>query len=453
MLQCLAGVKFTPPNYFVKGNTALEKREIYKDNFAEYLLCLALDVGEGMLKSGAEVSRVEDTIERICRAYGALHVEVFSIISYIDAAIRMPDGSYSSQLRRIKSTGNNLGMLEKFNALSRKICAEKPSLDEFDSEIRKIKESSVYPLPITVLVSGLATGGFAMLFGGSFKDGLIALFIGIIMKLVDTAMPTRVNVMAKTVVSSAIAAAIAILSARFGIADSADYVIIGAIMVLVPGVSFGTAMRDLLYGDLLSGTLKTLQAILLALMIAFGYMISVELLGVFGVDIVETAVASPDFDRFFKPIFFIANAGALVGALSFAVLFNVAPRHLISGALCGLLTYAVYYTVEFFTMGEAFPAAFVSTMVAALFAEITSRVRKAPTIVFLIPGVIPTVPGGALYRAMRALLLFDFSGAGEALLTTLQIGLGIAGGIMTVSIIFGSVMEKIKKGKIKANDK
>ncbi len=431
----------------------MEKREIYKDNFAEYLLCLALDVGEGMLKSGAEVSRVEDTIERICRAYGASHVEVFSIISYIDAAIRMPDGSYSSQLRRIRSTGNDLGMLESLNALSRKICAECPPLDEFDAEIRRVKGSKPYRASLAVLSSGFATGGFAMLFGGSFLDGLLALLIGMLIKLVDMKMPTRVNVMAKTVISSAMAASIAILLAHFGIADSADYVIIGAIMVLVPGVSFGTAMRDLLYGDLLSGTLKTLQAILIALMIAFGYMISVEFLGIFNVNIAQTAVAAPDFERFFKPIFFIASVGALVGALSFAILFNVAPRHLVFGSLCGLLTYAVYYTVEFFTAGEAFPAAFISTMIAALFAEVASRVRKAPTIVFLIPGVIPTVPGGALYRAMRALLLFDFSGAGEALLTTLQVGLGIAGGIMTVSIIFGSVMERIKKGKVKANDK
>ena len=66
-------------------------REIYKDNFADYLLCLALDVGEGMLKNGGEVGRVEDTIERICRAYGAQHVEVFTIVSMITAAVRMPD--------------------------------------------------------------------------------------------------------------------------------------------------------------------------------------------------------------------------------------------------------------------------------------------------------------------------------------------------------------------------
>jgi len=431
----------------------LEKREIYKENFAEYLLCLALDVGEGMVKCGAEISRVEDTIERICRAYGAAHVEVFSVISYINAAVRMPDGSYSSQLRRIRSVSNDFGILERLNALSRKICAERPSLDVFDAELRELKKLKPYRNWVMCLASGLATGAFAMLFGGKWNDGLIAFLIGVLIKLVESRMPAKVNVMAKTVISAAIAAAIAIVTASFEIADSADYVIIGAIMVLVPGVSFGTAMRDLLYGDLLAGTLKTLQAILLALMIAFGYMISVELLDVFGISISEHPQVNADYENFFKPLFFIATVTAAIGAVSFAILFNVAPKHLIYGAAAGLVTYAIYYTVEFFTEGMAFPAAFISTMFTAMFAEVFSRVRKAPTIVFLIPGVIPTVPGGALYRAMRALLLLDFDGAFEALVTTLQIGLGIAGGILTVSVILGTVMEKIKKGKLKVNDK
>ena len=122
-------------NTIESTNQAADKpqgKEIYKKDFAAYLLCLALDVGEGMLKNGGDVNRVEDTIERICRAYGAEHVEVFTIISVINAAVRMPDGSYSSQLRRVKSTSNNLGKLERLNALSREICREKPSLDDFD---------------------------------------------------------------------------------------------------------------------------------------------------------------------------------------------------------------------------------------------------------------------------------------------------------------------------------
>lgn len=420
---------------------------IYKEDFAEYLLCLALDVGEGMLKNGGEISRVEDTVERICRAYGAVHVEVFTIISVINAAVRLPDGSYSSQLRRIKSTSNNLGKLEKFNALSRKICAETPSLASFDEQIREIKKQKDYPRALLYLASSFAAGGFAAFFGGSIKDGIIAFIIGALIALVDLNLPSRINVMAKTVISSFLAAFVAILAAVIDVADSPDYVIIGAIMLLVPGVAFGTAMRDLLYGDLLAGTLKTLQAILTSLMIAFGYIVAVILLEGMGVEIPVSVSSPADMTVFFKPIFFIACIGAFIGSVSFAILFRVAPQHLLWGGLCGLATYIVYYAVEFFTDGMQFPAAFISTIVTALFAEIASRVRRAPTIVFLIPGVIPTVPGGVLYRTMRYLLIQEWQSAFDAFLIALQIGLGIAGGILTVSIIFGGIMEIIKKSK------
>ena len=430
----------------------MEKNEIYKDNFGEYLLCLALDVGEGMLRNGAEISRVEDTIERICKAYGAVHVEVFSIISFISAAIRMPDGSYSSQMRRIRSISTNLSLLERYNALSRKICAELPALSEVDDMIRKTKSAKTYGFSLICLACGVASGGFAMFFGGVWNDVLIAFLVGMLIGVVDLKMPPRVNAMAKTVISSAITAAVAIISSRLGLASSADYVIMGAIMLLVPGVCFGTAMRDLLYGDLLAGTLKTLQAILTALMIAFGYMISVEFIELFGVSLADGAAMVTDFESFFKPIFFIASLGSLLGSLGFALMFKVSPKNLFYASVAGLATYVVYYTVEFFSVGAAFPAAFVSTMVTALLAEIFSRVRKAPTIVFLIPGVIPTVPGGSLYISMRSLLLNDFAGALDSLFVALQIGLGIAGGILTVSIIFGTVAEKITKGKTKKND-
>jgi uncharacterized membrane protein YjjP (DUF1212 family) len=56
-------------------------------------------------------------------------------------------------------------------------------------------------------------------------------------------------------------------------------IMIGTIMVLIPGVAFGAAFRDLLCGDFLAGSLKTVQCILSALMIAAGYLIAMLLLG------------------------------------------------------------------------------------------------------------------------------------------------------------------------------
>ncbi|MBQ9071047.1 MAG: threonine/serine exporter family protein [Clostridia bacterium] len=256
-----------------------QPKHVNKNNYAEYLLCLALDVGEGMLKNGAEISRVEDTIERICRAYGAIHVEVFSIISFISAAIRLPDGSYSSQQRRVRSTSTNLNTLERLNSLSREICKETPELDIFDEKIHEIKKTSHYPIWVKVIASAFAVGGFAIFFGGELIDGIVAALIGITISVVENYSPKRINSMAKTVVSSFFASLIAGLSVMLGLGTNADAVIIGTIMILVPGLAFGTALRDLLCGDLLAGSLKTLNACLGALMIAFGYMLAASLLG------------------------------------------------------------------------------------------------------------------------------------------------------------------------------
>jgi uncharacterized membrane protein YjjP (DUF1212 family) len=253
--------------------------EIYGDDYADHILRLALDVGEGMLRNGGEVSRVEDTIERICRAYGAAHVEVFTIISVINAAIRMPDGSYSSQMRRIRGTENDMYRLELYNEISRDICREKPPLEEFDEKIQTAKRKRAYPRWTVVPASAVAAGAFAVFFGGGALECVLAMFIGTIISLVELFSNGRVNGLANTVISSFLAGFLSFLSAIIVHGADSGIIMIGTIMLLVPGISFGTALRDLLCGDLLSGLLKTVQSVLAALMIAFGYMLSMVVMG------------------------------------------------------------------------------------------------------------------------------------------------------------------------------
>ncbi len=256
-----------------------KSREIYKENFTEYLLCLALDIGEGMLKNGGEISRVEDTIERICYAYGALHVEVFTIISVINASIRMPDGSYSSQMRRVKSTGMNLNTLERLNALSRYVCQNRPSLEEFEKMYKDAKITSAYPKYVTVTAYGVAAGSFALFFGGNFLDALVAFTAGVLIYCVDTYSNRRMNGIAKVFLSSFVASVLAGASCLIGVGSNGAMIIIGSIMLLVPGIAIGIAMRDIFCGDTLAGMLKLLQACLSALMIAFGYFLAVSIVG------------------------------------------------------------------------------------------------------------------------------------------------------------------------------
>jgi uncharacterized membrane protein YjjB (DUF3815 family) len=82
-----------------------------------------------------------------------------------------------------------------------------------------------------------------------------------------------------------------------------------------------------------------------------------------------------------------------------------------------------------------------------------ARARKAPTSVFLIPSVIPTVPGSNLYYFMQNLIHANSSEAISNLVTALSVALGIAGGTVTVSIIFGTIQDKIAQRKLKATQK
>ncbi len=257
----------------------LPKTTPYTGGFADDVLRIALDIGEGLLRNGADVHRVEIAIEKICRTYGAEHVDVWTIHSLILVAIYMEDGSHSTQSRRSFDISNNLTKLELYNSLSRKICEEKPSLEDVDRQIYLIKHEFKYPSLLVILGYILAAGSFAIFFGGTLRDGICAGLIGIVMYLLDSVKIDYFNKMAKTSLVSFVSGLLACLSVKIGLGDNLDLIIIGTIMILIPGLSLGNAMRDLLGGDTVAGSVKIIQAIIIAVMIAIGYALALMLAG------------------------------------------------------------------------------------------------------------------------------------------------------------------------------
>lgn len=101
---------------------------------------------------------------------------------------------------------------------------------------------------------------------------------------------------------------------------------------------------------------------------------------------------------------------AFIGTLGFCLLFHVPLRHIIyasSGGGLGWVTY-VYLTN---TGNSPVVACFLGAIVVSLVAEIFSRAGKEATTLFIIPGIIPLVPGAPLYYTMREILDGDFSSA------------------------------------------
>lgn len=161
------------------------KTQLKSNITGEQLLTLSMDMGEKMIICGAEANRVEDTIRRICLAYGCTKVDVFSITSYLSTTIRLPDGTHDTQTRRIHSYSNNLDKLEYLNAISRHICNNTPAYNNIETEIADIKKDRNFPWYMSIFGYILSSSAFAVFFGGSIRDGLIAGLLSTIAYIMD----------------------------------------------------------------------------------------------------------------------------------------------------------------------------------------------------------------------------------------------------------------------------
>ncbi len=241
------------------------------ESYADIVLCTALDIGEHLLKNGAEVSRVEDTIERICFAYGAARVESFAITTLIVASVRMKNGEFSEQMRHVKTSMMNLYRVEKLNNISREICQDNIPIADAREKIEKYKRSRPYPESIQILGQVLVVFGFTLFFGGNWRDGIAAAAVAFIVALVSLIdLPfNKGNI--QVIIRSFIAGALSELSVNIGFAQNIDCVLIGTIMMLIPGLALGTAVYDMFNGNLISGMMRALQCLVVAVFIALGY--------------------------------------------------------------------------------------------------------------------------------------------------------------------------------------
>lgn len=232
----------------------------------------AMDIGEQMLLSGAEVYRVEESINRMCRAFGAKRVDVFIITSSMVVTLYTEEGDTYSQTRRVTSTKFDVEKLHRLNDLCREICRKKMQPEEINTKLQAALSGKNYPAWLEFISCAGIAGAFTLFFGGTVQEAIVSLLVGAFvwycLYLVGKIMPNKI--FAKFY-ASAIATLLAFLAARFGLIPSMDKVIIGNIMTSIPGIGLTNAIRDLFSGDSIAGLLRLTDAVLTALAIAAGY--------------------------------------------------------------------------------------------------------------------------------------------------------------------------------------
>ena len=391
------------------------------------LLDLVTDLGYELAMSGAETFRVEESINKVLGSYG-LDAEVFAIPNYMIVSIIGPDGTPITRMRRIGQHGNDLDSVEVFSGLSRALCNRKPDPREGMQWLETARSRRrQYTVWVQYLGYFLGAFGYALFFGGNGIDAIFAGICGMLIGLVDkTTGDMKANQFFRTIASSYLMAFLAYSMGTFGIGPNPDAIVIGALMILVPGLLFTNAMRDIIYGDTNSGVNRIVMVFLIAVALALGTASAWKTATLFW----GSPISNPDiaYDVLSQCLF------AFIGCIGFAIVFNIHGPGVFLCALGGAIAWAVYGLVFYMGAGEI-TAYFWAALAASFYSEVMARIRKFPAISYLVVSIFPLIPGAGVYYTMNHAVQGQMN-----LFATQGMHTAAIAGIMAVGILLGSTV-------------
>lgn len=401
------------------------------------LLDMVAELGYRLAMCGAETFRVEESANRIFASYG-ITAEAFAIPNCLIISIETAEGKPMTRMRRIGHHGNDMDGVEKFSALSRKICAEKPepavAMQWIKDTIPTVRR---YTLPFIILGSILGSLGFSIFYGGGITDGLCAGICGLLGGILIYYMDRlKVNQFFSTMAAALVMALCAYCLGIIGISQNVDAAIIGCLMLLVPGLIFTNAMRDIIYGDTNSGINRIVQVFLIAVAIAVGTGVAWSIIN--AVWTIPNAITIPSHSLLAECI------SCFIGCAGFCVIFNIHGRGSLLCAAGGIITW-LFYRLTLFLGGTDLTACFWATTAASLYAETMARIRKYPAISYLVVSVFPLLPGAGVYYTMRYAVRGEMDLFAQQGTQTIAIAGVMAAGILLSSTAVKLITAKRKK--------
>ena len=224
----------------------MNSREVFPDEeLRRRIMDFIMAAGQTLLENGAEVFRVEQTMEIMARSF---HLREFHVYVLTNGIFASAGTAEISEVRNVPSRTTHLSRVAAVNALSREIAEGSMSLDEAESRL-VLARCIPFPKDWVQLVSGMCGAFcFALIFGGTLRSALAAALAGFL---------------------ASGYLLLCILACRM-LGTPASHSIIGSLMILTPGIAFTMGIRDFVHGDYLSGTIRMIDALLIAASIAIG---------------------------------------------------------------------------------------------------------------------------------------------------------------------------------------
>ncbi len=230
---------------------------------------IALLAGEILLISGAEVYRVEDTINRISKSYN-VDCECFVMPAGIFISSNGEGDGFVSYVKRIKDRSTDLHRIELINSFSRKISDNPLPYSEAKKELDRIKNNPYFSFPLRLASAAVIAFVYTLLLRGNLVDGIVALFISTCIYTFKEKTNIGGFQFIQLLISGIFAGAVGIGLKKLIPTLNVDVTIIGGIMILVPGFAITNGIKDALFGDIVSSLSRIGEAIYVVVAVGIG---------------------------------------------------------------------------------------------------------------------------------------------------------------------------------------
>jgi uncharacterized membrane protein YjjP (DUF1212 family) len=401
------------------------------------ILDIATDSGVLILQNGGETYRAEDTMTAVARSLGARSSSAFVTPTVVMLTCTDHSGISHTRIQRINDRTINLGKIARVNELSRRLAAsgQKADLGSTEAILRRISSSPSHSRHSVIFATAVASFCFSLLFSGSMAEAAAAALIGAVMRTVlFIALPLGFTGFLLSITGAAVISLLSGAAVALGLVPSSGNINISVLMSLVPGLAIVNAIRDIIAGDLVAGSARTLEAFIIAAALSLGASVG---LFVFAAD----ASWIPSLLSVAHPVAVFALAFGATA--SFAFFFQISRYDILWAALFGAVGWLVFLYVSGRT-GSIVTGYMCGALSVGACAECAAVLFRKPATVYIVPGIIPLVPGGGMYETMLMAVL----GRGEQALSigfsTLTAAAAIAVGIALASSI-ARLLSRIRK--------
>lgn len=390
----------------------------------DYVLDFATHLGKEMLACGANIERVNLTIELICKTYQLSEISINAMSTVITVCAKNPEGEDRISQVTVPPAHIHLTKLRKLNNLSYRVRREKPDLHDLKGLLEEALVVKTYPMPVVLGGYLLAMASLCRIFNGKWQDVLVVLLnTALLFFLSNLWSKANLNRMITNTANMFLCGASAFAFLYLGFAQNFYSIVITNAFFLIPGIPMVNGMRNILCGNEMNGILELLKVVLEVVTIVAGLWLAFVAFGSwYDQSFGEAITGSGDtlWELELVGLSFLASVG-------FGIVFQISPLDLLFAGMGGALIRIVYLALMATTNYRILYTA-VAAFSAALYAEVLAFYKKAPATIFLYPSIIPLIPGDLFYYAMVGVVANDnklfADNAFECLLALVGISVG-----------------------------